>query len=343
MAENYLSYYSNLKNWVPAIPIELCKILVNRARRDIFDSRLWSFLIVESQLTSPALVSAGGADFTQYSNQVTGDATASAAWTGISNPFITMRQIRQSGGPLYNIIAADFTVPAAVVLTLDRPYGEISVVGGAYNLYRAYYSAVDMVTGSPTADIDKWICVTDQINGYPLKLNKTQEWLNSVDPQRGSMGNPYYMVTYKSIPDSNGDPIPFWEMWPHATDGIVRTGFYKKGALDFRAASDALPSELPVELLEVRARYLAYSWANANKGSHSELLKTDWLASMREIMNPRDHASYPYLLRKAQTADENRAPINFVKTLNSGRSWPFSSNFMQSHSLSWDFYGEIEP
>ena len=122
MSENFLSYYSNLKNWVPAIPVELCKLLVNRARRDIYDSRLWSFLIVESQLTSPPLVSAGSATFTQYANTVTGDAVASAAWTGLSSPFITFRQIRQSGGPIYNITAADFTVPAAVVLTLYRPY-----------------------------------------------------------------------------------------------------------------------------------------------------------------------------------------------------------------------------
>ena len=66
MAENFLSYYSNLKAWVPKISVELCKFLVNRARRDIYDSRLWSFLIVESQLTSPGLITTGGATFVEY-------------------------------------------------------------------------------------------------------------------------------------------------------------------------------------------------------------------------------------------------------------------------------------
>jgi len=339
MAENFLSYTNNLKNWVPFIPVELCKLLVNRARRDIYDSRLWSFLVVESQLTSPPLVSAGSATFTQYSNQVTGDATASTAWTGLGNPFITMRQIRQSGGPIYNITAADFTVPAAVVLTIDRMYQETSGAGLAYNIYQCYYPPTDPTTNAPTADFVKWLSVYDPINGYPLKLNSTQQWLNSADPQRGAVGQPYQVVTYKDMMDVNGDSIPYFELWPHPTDGVSRKCFYKKGGLDFRAPTDALPSELSVELLEVRARYRAYEWAEANKGSHPELQKTNWMAMRVELMNPRDRSSYPYLLRKAQTEDENRAPINFVKALNAGWRFPIDSNFLQAHDWSWESYG----
>jgi hypothetical protein len=340
MSENFLSYYSNLKNWVPFIPVELCKLLVNRARRDIYSSRLWSFLIVESQLTSPPLISAGSATFTQYGSTVTGDAIASAAWTGLSNPLLTQRQLRQSGGPIYNIIAADFTNPAAVVLTLDRPYQEPSGAGLVYQMYQCYYPPTDPTTNAPTADFVKWLSVYDPINGYPLKLNYTQQWLNSADPKRGNMGQPYRVVTYKDIADSNGDPTPFFELWPHPTDGVSRKCFYLKGALDFRAPTDALPSELPVELLEVRARYRAYEWAEANKGNHPNLQKTNWMAMRVELMNPRDRSSYPYLLRKAQTEDENRMPINFVKFLESGWRFPIDSNFLQSHAWSWELPGE---
>ncbi len=343
MAENFLSYYSNLKNWAPFIPVELCKLLVNRARNDIYSSRLWSFLIVESQLTSPPLISAGGATFTQYANTVTGDAVASAAWTGLSNPFITMRQIRQSGGPIYNIIAMNNANPAALVLTLDRPYQEISGVGLAYMMYQSYYPPTDPTTNAPTADFTKWLSVYDPINSYPLKLNKTQQWLNTIDPQRGDVGQPYWVVSYKDILDPNGDSVPYFELYPHPTDGISRKCFYKKGGLDFRSPSDALPSELSVELLEVRARYLAYSWANVNKGAHPELQKTDFLAAMRQIMDPRDRGSYPWLLAKAKKEDEERFVQNFVQSSRAGFFYPYDANVLQEHAFSYDYPWEITP
>src|SRR5258708_664716 len=208
-----------------------------------------------------------------------------------------MRQIRQSTGPLYNIVGANFTVPAAVVLTLDRPYQEPSIAGAGYNMYQAYYPPTDPATNNPTADFTKWLSVWDPINAYPLKLNATQEWLNSVDPQRADMGQPYFVSSYRDIPDSNGNPIPYFELWPSPTDGVSRKCLYKKGALDFQLPTDALPSELSVEILEIRARYRAYEWAMANAGTHPELQKTNWMMLMKNIMDPRDRGSYPWLLQ----------------------------------------------
>jgi hypothetical protein len=340
---NFLSYVSQAKGFVPKVDFELCKQLANDARRDIYSARLWSFLIVETQFTCPAIITAGTASFTQYSKLVTGNVTASLAWTGLANPVLTMRQIRQSGGPLYNITAANFANPSAVVLTLDRPYQETTASGQAYNLYQAFYPAIDPATGSPTADIEKWVSVFDPINGYPLKLNKTQEWLNRVDPQRGDIGQAYYVCTYKSIPVAgNGgiDPIPFWELWPHPTDGVSRIAFYKAGAQDWSASNDAMPTELPIELLEARTRYREYEWAEANKGSHPELQKTNWLALMRSIMDPTNRAGYPYLLSKAKKQDEERFQINFCSRPNTGYRFPIDSDFLQAHEFSWDFPNE---
>ena len=55
------------------------------------------------------------------SNQVTGDAVASAAWLAL--PFYwraTTQQFRAQGYSVYSVIALDATNPDAVVLTLDR-------------------------------------------------------------------------------------------------------------------------------------------------------------------------------------------------------------------------------
>ena len=340
---NFISYVSAAKGWVPKLDFELCKQLVNDARRDIYSSRMWSFLIRQTTFTCPGLIATGSASFTQYSNTVTGDAAASAAWTGLSNPIITQRQIRQAGGPLYNITAFDDTVPTAVVLTLDRPYQEPTASGQTYNLYQAYYPCIDPNTGGPTADIEKWETVFDPINGYPLKLNKTQEWLNRVDPQRGDIGQAYYVCSYKDQPPAqNGgiEPIPYWELWPHPTDGVSRIGFYKGGAQDWSAQLDAMPSELPIELLEVRTRYRLYEWAAANTGVHPELQKTNWQMLMREIMNPLNRGGYPYLMAKAKKQDEERFQTNFCSRPNTGYRFPIDSDFLQAHEFSWDYPNE---
>lgn len=340
---NFLSYYSSLKGWVPKLPIELAKDLVNQARRDIYDSRLWSFLIVQTQITCPALIATGSMSFVQYQRTVTADAQASAALTGLSNPVLTMRQLRQGFGPLYNIVAADFSVPTAIVLTLDRPFQEPTSSGQAYNVYQAYYPPTKPEDNSPTGDFIKWLSVFDPINGYNLGLNKTQEWLNRKDPVRGDVGQPYQVVTYKQMPVAgNGgiNPIPYFELWPHPTDGVSRIAFYKTGAQNWVSATDALPWQVPVELLDVRARLRAYEWAEANKGTHPELQKTNWMAMRTGLMNPADRSSYPYLLAKCKAEDENRMPINFCSRPEGTFRFPIDSNFLQAHAFSYDYPDE---
>ena len=335
----FIDYYSDLMGFIPKLSVELAKKLVNRARTDIYGSRLWSFLVVESQLTAPALINAGGATFTQYSTTVVGDAIASAAWTGLSNPIITLRQIRNGGGPIYSIVAADFTNPFAVALTLDRPYQETTIVDAQYSMYRCYYTPLD-ANQAPTADFVKWVSIFDPINGYALKLNYTQSWLNRVDPLRGDVGQPYRVCTYKTINNVFGDPIHYYELWPHPTFNVGYRVFYQRGGLDFRLPSDSLPSELPTELLEVRSRYRAYEWAEANKGVHPELQKTNWLAMRMALMNPRDQASYPALLAQAKKDDEERFQVNFVEKSYPEMRFPIDSDFLQAHEWSWEFPGE---
>ena len=75
------------------------------------------------------------------SNQVTGDAVASAAWLAL--PFYwraTTQQFRAQGYSVYSVIALDSTNPNAVVLTLDRPFTDPLPFysGVAYQMYGAY-------------------------------------------------------------------------------------------------------------------------------------------------------------------------------------------------------------
>lgn len=64
---------------------------------------------------------------------------------------------------------------------------------------------------------------------------------------------------------------------------------------------------------------------------------------MRQLMNPADRGAYPYLLAKAKAEDENRFQVNFCSRPNTQFRFPIDSNFLQAHSWSWEYPGEIEP
>src|SRR5271166_5605357 len=133
----FQSYWSELMGTVPRLDPLLAQNFVNRAWRDIKDSRSWSWLIQEGTLIAPQLVNAGTCSVIQFNAVVTLDATAQAALNNLNTPVITQRQFRVAGGPIYNISSIPGNPPAT--LTLDRPYMESTQVGQPYSIYRCYY------------------------------------------------------------------------------------------------------------------------------------------------------------------------------------------------------------
>src|SRR2546426_4051499 len=198
---------------VPRLSVFLADQLINSAWQDIQTSRRWSFQVAETVLQAPGQITVGAASVTQFSNQVVGNAAASAAWTGLSNPILTLRQFRVPTGPIYNIIAADFSVPAAVVLTLDRDYQEITNPTATYLVYRCYYQA-------PSSDFLKWTSVVDPFNGYQLGLAMTKPEIDMADPLRGALSNPTVISSYKYETIGNDPDVPTFELWPHPTAQI---------------------------------------------------------------------------------------------------------------------------
>ena len=78
----FLDYYSQLLGSIPELGPEHSKKLINRAWHDIRMFRPWSFLLADTVLQCPSIITAGTASVIQYSNLVTMDATGSAAITG---------------------------------------------------------------------------------------------------------------------------------------------------------------------------------------------------------------------------------------------------------------------
>src|SRR4029077_12468919 len=134
---------------------------VNDAWTDVRNNRLWSFQLGEDGINTPNVISAGKFTIPNIgATPATANAAASTAISGLNNPLLTKRQFRIQGYSIYSIIAADFTVPTAVVSTLDRPFIDPVSFGVplAYLLYQAYFP-------SPVADFKRYIDWRDMVNG----------------------------------------------------------------------------------------------------------------------------------------------------------------------------------
>lgn len=112
---------------VPGMNLGLAKTFLNEAFTLIQDENVWSFQQQTGGWISPGLLGGQTAAFLSpgtisiqiFSNQMTGDAIATAAWYGATNPLITVYQIRVPYYDLYNIIAinGNGTIAYATIFT----------------------------------------------------------------------------------------------------------------------------------------------------------------------------------------------------------------------------------
>ena len=105
---------------IPGSNYGLCKTKVNEAFSSIQNEQAWSFQIQTGGWLSPGLLGAGGIQgqpgstflspgtitVTPFTNTITGDAVATAAWNAVTSiPLLPQQQIRVPYFLLYNIIA----------------------------------------------------------------------------------------------------------------------------------------------------------------------------------------------------------------------------------------------
>lgn len=250
-----------LSGQVP-VPFPFCRTLVDRAWRDIQQAVIWSFLWGDYAVPTPQPISSGSATTAIGSTQVTLDADASAAVTGL--PLImalTTRQFRVGMGTIYNIIAADFTAPAAVVLTLDKPYVDINTIGAGqvYTIYQVYYNA-------PTQDFLWWESIRDPLSGYAFKTTLTREWVDRVDPQRFQSGWPVGVIPYQINPNTgNFFGYPMYEIWPAPLNGYTYVGSGFRKGTGFSRPTDEINPRVTEDVVMAMAKMYAYEWCEANR------------------------------------------------------------------------------
>lgn len=323
----FVDFTNELVGMVPKLPVPLAQKCVNRAWRDIREARLWSWLAAITVFEIPAQIQTGTVSVTQYSATVVGNAAASAAWLGLTNPLITFRQFRVAAGAVYSIIAFD----GVSTLTLDRVYEEGTNAAANYQIYRCYYSP-------PNDDFLRWASVIDPTNGYFItggKLHLPREWLDMRDPQRtvANAGSqlPYILANYKFGTVGSIQNVPYFELWPHPITSLAYAmiALYQRKGTDMAAPTDDIVSQIPQEVLMERAKYHAYEWGETHKGSDPELAPVNFMNLRREA-----NKEYQLQLMKAQKQDNETYVQNLVlkQIRGLGLAGIIDSNWLQRHA-----------
>jgi hypothetical protein len=243
---------SRLTGYFPRMPKSEAYNIVNDAWTDIRTDRLWSFQLVEDSIATPNVINVGTFTTVQGTNTVTADASASVVIAGLTNPFITLRQFRITSGGIYSIVAADFTVPTAVVLTLDRIYTDPSANSQPYQIYQCYFAA-------PVPDFKRWIDWRDLTNGDWLSIYNTRREINMGDPQRLYFTFPHWVLPFGQDlrPGSSTLGYPLSELYPNPLSYVSYMRWWIRSGADLINPQDTLPYPMQEDLVFARSRMKA--------------------------------------------------------------------------------------
>jgi len=320
---------AELKSWLSDVDPLACLPLVQRAYKDIRDSRDWSFNKGNGSWYAPNQITAGTVTTTQFVNTVVGDAAASLAWDAIALPAppqspITLRQFRVTGGPIHNIISFD----GVSTITLDRPYTGQSGALKSYMIYQPYMPA-------PAIDFKRWMSIVDPISGYRFRYEnmfRTQKELDKRDPQRTSYGWPTWVVG-KDYVTLSGDTQqrPRFELGlGHPIQAVGYILEYMVNGDVAATPTAVLPQQISDATILARARYYAHDLV-ANQPTVDIKTKAFHLQKMKTMQ-----AQYVDLLRGDQQNDNAIFDSKVIDERHGpDLSGPIDADYMQDHVLYW--------
>lgn len=311
---------------VPGMAAAYSRTLINEGLGLIYDSLYWSFQLQESGWLTPGLQfpvgpgnSTGTVTTTAFLNTVTGDAVASAAWlayiTGGSMPLFTSYQFRNPSYSLYNIVSFDLTNPAAIVLTLDRPWMEPGGVGQQYMIYQAYFPV-------PVADFKRFFTARDTTNNAPMDYwSYTQKDLAALDAERTIFDNPCYFVPYQvdSRPGSATLGQMLYELWPHPLDVLPYSYTFLRRGPQLVNPGDTVPYPLTEEAVLWRAKECAFVFKEAQKG---EQVQRGSGADFRFLAEYAE-AQYKRVIKPIRDRDRDLVDLYFTRLQ---QSYQFSTD-----------------
>ena len=253
----------------PGMSRVYARTLIQRAWRVVRDAQLWSFQLEQGGFSTPAVLTAGSVSVPGGigSNQMVGDSTASAAWLALPFYFSpTVQQIRIRGYSIYSIIAMDTTNPAAVVLTLDRPFVDplVSLTGNGYQMFQAYIAA--------PPGFKRWLNIADMFNAWAMDIWTGRRTANMIDPARLYTSNPIAVMGIGTDRRGEGTPSQsatygqqLFGLYPNPSTAISYQTYYVTEGPELVNNSDTLPFPITQEVVLMKARSYIYEWAESRK------------------------------------------------------------------------------
>ena len=256
---------------VPNLADQYCRTLLDEALGRIEDTQMWSFQLLENGWLTPGLqfpagpgVSAGTITVKPFTNTITGDANASAAWAAyVAPPFLTSFQIRSPFYSLYNIVAYN-VVGGFGQFTIDRPWMEPGGTKQPYMIYQAYFP-------TPFPDFKRFIAARDTTNSLAMNYwSLSQKDLAFKDPERTIFDDPQFIVPYQVDNRAGSATLGnmLYELWPHPLDILPYTYNYMRRGPRLSKPADTVPYPLTEECVLWRAKEAAYSFKEAQKGEN---------------------------------------------------------------------------
>jgi hypothetical protein len=176
--DSYTEIWSRVKAVAPAAGPLLAQRWTIDGFRRIAERRCWSWLVRFNQFILPDQYATGTVTVTQNSTTVTGSGTA---W----DASMVNRQFRIGNStPIYTITA----VTSATSLELQFPWGGATQGGVTYSIYQCYFT--------PPSDFRSFLSLYDPNFNWQLRLNISQQELNSWDAQRANTGQAYCVASY---------------------------------------------------------------------------------------------------------------------------------------------------
>jgi len=330
----YRDLTGDLIGAVPRLGFLNASSILSRAWRMLQDMRLWSFnVITDGQIYSPDSISVGTVSAVFNSFTVTPDATAIAALNAVvaSNPLLASstlgigRQIRigsSPSGPLYDISSYD-----GATITLDRPYGEPTIAGSLYQVYKAFY-APPVIASLPSVDFVRYFSVRNVNSGYSIRgrrLFYTQAQLNAIDPQRGATGDAYILA----IKGRNELGQPVHEFYPNP---VNQSTYVAQFQIRWPTPSPSVPlPQMPYALEETLlylSKRLAGEWALSNLSTYPELERVNWVAYIQW----QDKAFKEERIQCIKQDDEIAPQIAYLQ--GSVFDFPLGGSWLQNHDYS---------
>ena len=267
---------SELAVSTPGMSRVYARTLVRRAWRVVRDSNLWSFQLAQGGFSTPAVLTSGSISIPGGigSNQIVGDAVATAAWAALPFYFApTVQQIRANGYSIYSIIAFDNgsdpvnspNYPFAT-LTLDRQFIDPLpfYTGVGYQMFQAYIAA--------PKGFKRWLNIADMFNCWPIDIWTSRRTTNMIDPARLYTSNP--IACFGLGTDQRGAGTinasatlgqQLYELYPNPSTAISYQTYYVWTGPELVNNSDELPYPITQDVVLEKAKTYVYERAEGRK------------------------------------------------------------------------------